>query len=216
MEISEVEFLEGITNLEMIDFSHSFNGINAIGDTIEYIGYGTDCGTGDCHTDCYCNGINILDCDNKTMYCTQQRYFYFNKIYPTFAEITVVDYLDFSRTIMFAAKRKDKIIISSTIRNAICVAINYSTSIDEIKQQFLNRVKEESKLTVREYIDWHAKLTGCCATGGHEYVADLGLDLHKEVTLYEFLKITIADPVNGHVIRHIFYDEIKANPQYFK
>ena len=216
MENDELEFLKGITNVEYIDFNYGFNSINEMGDSREYITSGNNDGTGDCHTNCYCNQINILEFKGKKVYCVSEHYFYFNKIYTTFAEVTMIDVCDFHETIMFLAKYKNQVAISSTIRHAISIAVYESTEVGEIKQQLLDRVKEGEKLTAREYIDWHCKLTGCCATGGRKFIAALGLDLHYRGTLYEFIKMTLSDPLNGRFIRRIFHDEIEANPQYFK
>ncbi len=213
MEISELEFLEGIDNVKFLDYSNT-----VITDEQDSLGCGNGDGSGDCHSDRFYNTINILEYKGHNIYyaITSNKYFYFQRIYPKFAVIMTINPCDFIETSMFIAKHKNKAAVSETIRNALTQAIHYSTEIMEIKKQLMNRLREKRKLTVREYIDWHAKLTGCCAFGGREYVAALGLDLCDEKTLYEFLKITIADPVNGRVIRHIFDDIIRANPQYFK
>lgn len=212
METSEVEFLEGVDNVKFLDYSNA-----VITDEQDSLGCGNGDGSGDCHSDRFYNTINILEYKGHNIYyaITANKYFYFQRIYPKFAVVMIVDPCDFTETSMFMGKHKNKVAISVTIRNALTQAVRYSTETMEIKKQLMNRLKENPRLTIREYIDWHAKLTGCCAFSGREFIAALGLDLHHRGTLYEFVKITLSDPVNGRIIRRVFDDVIRASPQYF-
>ena len=76
-------------------------------------------------------------------------------------------------------------------------------SVAERIEAFLQEFKPGKKYPVKEFYDWHNRLTGSCEMGRKNFAKTHGIDLeHDEMTREEFAELT-KDAYGGDMIRQL-------------
>ena len=74
---------------------------------------------------------------------------------------------------------------------------------EERIEAFWNCHNKTDKYPVKDFYDWHHKLTGSCEMGRNEFAKDHGIDLDNDMmTVDEFIKLT-ENAYGGEIIRKL-------------
>ena len=74
--------------------------------------------------------------------------------------------------------------------------------VEETIQMFLNEVDKSKSYPASYFFDWHGRLTGSCLQGRETFVKNKNIDLTAEMTLAEFVDITIGE-YGGEIIQKL-------------
>jgi len=84
---------------------------------------------------------------------------------------------------------------------------------DEVIENFINTFELGKKYPVKEFFNWHHRLTGSCRQGRLNFAYDNNIDLENdEMTVDEFIKLTI-NAHGGRIIKELkeYIEELKFN-----
>ena len=90
---------------------------------------------------------------------------------------------------------------NESLQNKIFEKLNIEEKIKEFKKIF----KKDEKYKGTDYFKWHNLLTGSCLQGRYNFVSENNLDLEKEYSVAEFLKI-VKDSYGWSILKDLEKD----------
>ena len=186
---------------------------------LEFISYGYDDGNGDGYGDGYGDGSGygygygygdgngLKSINGKKIYMVDGIATIISHIHGNTAKGTIVNN-DLTETPCYIVKEGKNFAHGKTLAEANAALqdkLFEDMPAEERIAAFWECHKKGVKYPIKDFFEWHHKLTGSCLMGRQQFAKDHGVDLEGEMTVEEFIALTKSS-FGGDIIKKLEND----------